>query len=85
MARHQRPKANERVYPVMKGYRMACCDCGLVHKIDFTAVQVTRRYKNGSWRYRELDPAKFRVVFEADRHERATAQVRRWKKPKQKG
>jgi len=25
----------ELIYPVMKGYRLACCDCGLVHKVDF--------------------------------------------------
>jgi hypothetical protein len=23
------------VRPVMKKYRLACCDCGLVHRIDF--------------------------------------------------
>lgn len=23
------------VQPVRKGYRMACCDCGLVHVMDF--------------------------------------------------
>ena len=28
-------KAGAVVQPVMKGYRMACCDCGLVHKINF--------------------------------------------------
>jgi hypothetical protein len=82
MPKHHKVQANERVHPVMSGYMMSCCDCGLVHKIDFTTVKVTRRYKDGSWRYRELDPEKFRVVFEADRHNRATAQVRRWKKNK---
>lgn len=80
MARHRTVKANERVYPVMRGYKMSCCDCGLVHVIDFRAVKVTSRNKNGSWRYRELPRSQYRVVFSADRHERATAQVRRWKK-----
>lgn len=23
------------VQPLPKGYRMACCDCGLVHRLDF--------------------------------------------------
>lgn len=80
MARHKKVQAHERVHPVMRGYKMSCCDCGLVHVIDFTAVQVTRRNRDGSWHYRELDPKKFRVVFSADRHNRATAQIRRWKK-----
>ena len=27
--------ANEWIQPIRKGYSMACCDCGLVHMIDF--------------------------------------------------
>lgn len=23
------------IQPLMSGYRMACCDCGLVHTLDF--------------------------------------------------
>lgn len=30
-----RPKANEWIQPIRKGYKMACCDCGLVHDMDF--------------------------------------------------
>ena len=26
------------VTPVMDGYKMACCDCGLVHVLDFAVV-----------------------------------------------
>ena len=28
-------KAGEWVQPVCRGYLMKCCDCGLVHKMDF--------------------------------------------------
>ena len=28
-------KDGEWVQPVRKGYKMACCDCGLVHTINF--------------------------------------------------
>lgn len=28
-------KAGEWVQPVSKGYKMSCCDCGLVHRLDF--------------------------------------------------
>jgi hypothetical protein len=28
-------KGGEWVQPVPAGYRMACCDCGLVHELDF--------------------------------------------------
>jgi hypothetical protein len=27
--------------PHMRGYLMKCCDCGLVHEVEFNAVQVT--------------------------------------------
>lgn len=39
------PKPNGWVTPVRKGYRMQCCDCGLVHAIDF-------RVKDGKIQFR---------------------------------
>ena len=32
---YSRPKAGEWVQPVRRGYRLACCDCGLVHRLNF--------------------------------------------------
>lgn len=29
------PHAGDWVFPVRRGYRLACCSCGLVHRIDF--------------------------------------------------
>lgn len=23
------------IFPTRKGYKLACCDCGLVHRLDF--------------------------------------------------
>ncbi len=31
-------KEGEWVWPKMSGYRLECCDCGLVHKLDFIVV-----------------------------------------------
>lgn len=28
-------KDGEWIQPKRKGYKLACCDCGLVHKVDF--------------------------------------------------
>lgn len=53
---------DEWVKPVMKGYRMMCCDCGLVHVMDFKVIRWGRGHK---------------VLFRADRHNRATAAARR--------
>jgi hypothetical protein len=33
--KYDQPEEAEWVRPVRKGYKMACCDCGLVHGLDF--------------------------------------------------
>jgi hypothetical protein len=33
--RYEDVKAGQWVQPKRRGYRMACCDCGLVHVFDF--------------------------------------------------
>jgi hypothetical protein len=65
MSRYNRLHAGEWVRPVMQKYRMMCCDCGLVHVIDFKVVKWGRGHK---------------VKFRADRHNRATASARRAKR-----
>ena len=37
------------VYPVMEGYKMTCCDCGLVHEMEF---RVTDEYNRVEFRVR---------------------------------
>lgn len=34
MPRYPKPEGGW-VQPIPEGYKMACCDCGLVHKMDF--------------------------------------------------
>jgi hypothetical protein len=29
----------EWIQPVMKGFKIKCCDCGLIHKLDFRIVK----------------------------------------------
>lgn len=62
MARYKKPKAGEWVRPIKRGYKMACCDCGLVHKMEFAHIPY------GSGR---------KVIFRVWRDERATAAIRR--------
>lgn len=33
--RYDKPKAGEWVRPVRRGYKLCCCDCGLVHTMNF--------------------------------------------------
>ena len=35
MAAYKHPEAGEWVQPINEGYKLACCDCGLVHRLDF--------------------------------------------------
>lgn len=64
---YKRVEAGEWVRPVRRGYRMMCCDCGLVHTIDFKLVP----YGSGK-----------KIIFQAARDERATAASRRERKKK---
>lgn len=35
----------EWIQPIRKGYLMACCDCGLVHRMDFRIVTGRVRFR----------------------------------------
>ena len=70
----------EPVFPEMDGYKMRCCDCGLVHKIDFRAVKIVKRFDNGTFAYKTLDTEKYGVELTAWRDNRATSAIRRAKK-----
>lgn len=60
------------VFPVMRRYLMACCDCGLVHEMEFTAVRVNRTYASGAFTAKKLSTTAYRVAFRARRAERRT-------------
>lgn len=63
--KYRRVIENEWIRPTMKGYKMACCDCGLIHELDFKVIRWGRGHK---------------IKFRARRNNRATAQMRRNKK-----
>ncbi len=33
--KYEQPKSGQWVQPIKSGYKLACCDCGLVHRVDF--------------------------------------------------
>lgn len=45
---YQKPKPGEWVQPVKRGYKMACCDCGLVHTMDFRVHKGRAQFR--AWR-----------------------------------
>lgn len=65
--KYKKEVAGSWVRPVRKDYKLACCDCGLVHTINFRLI------KQGKKTFIEYQPF---------RDERATGQKRRFmKKP----
>lgn len=39
MKKHKPVKPGEWVQPKRKGYLMKCCDCGLVHRLNFRLIK----------------------------------------------
>ena len=60
--KYEEPESGEWVQPVRRNYKLMCCDCGLVHNLDFRLVKT----KRGAF-----------IQFRAERDERATAGARR--------
>lgn len=61
--------------PVMNGYHMSCCDCGLVHTISFKAIRVLEE-KGEATRFQYLPKKEYRVVFKLFRNNKLTKQER---------
>lgn len=57
--------------PVMEGYLMQCCDCDLIHVVDFKVLKVTskKNTKNGYWEAEEMPTDKYRVSLRMKRYE----------------
>lgn len=63
--KYQQQKDGDWIRPVRKEYRLVCCDCGVVHRLNF---RVRKRH----------------IEFQAFRDDRATGQIRRNKRAKEK-
>ena len=65
--------------PIMTGYKLACCDCGLVHDVDLQVFRAHGMSDDGmTWEAREpvKDPT-YRVRWRFRRNNRSTAAIRR--------
>lgn len=63
--RFPKVKANRWHMPIMKNYKMACCDCGLVHNMSFKIIDSESQ-----------KPVNGRVLIKASRNEKLTKQLR---------
>lgn len=70
---------SEWIRPKRRGYLMGCCDCGLIHEMDFAVVE---RVPFKSGQYTNFRPVRGAdVVFRARRKPRLTAAYRKKHKP----
>lgn len=68
------------ITPVMRGYLMACCDCGLVHEVQYNALITKNHTTRGRFRAKKLPSKEFRVEFRVKRRDGLTAKKRAAKK-----
>lgn len=66
-------------YPDMGGYEMACCDCHLVHQVEFIVVERTEVKRDGHFVPKTVRSRKLQVGMRVGRNNRATANARRAK------
>ncbi len=60
----------------IQGYKMACCDCALVHDMEFKVVKVAER-DGADFSGDEVPFEDYRVLIRARRNNRSTGQLRR--------
>lgn len=65
------------IEPRRKNYRLACCDCGLVHDFDLKIAKVLKRTKHDHMQFTLVRPRGLTIVFRARRNDRSAAQKRR--------
>lgn len=71
--------------PKPSSYKMACCDCGLVHDVQFrVGIATSNKNSKGFFSFDRLPTGlkkgMYRVLMRAKRNKRATAQMRRGRK-----
>jgi hypothetical protein len=64
-------------YPTPTKYLMTCCDCGLVHEMEFKAFQVKSTWKDGRMVLRPMPAKRFRAGLRARRADKRTAAYRK--------
>jgi len=65
------------INPRMNGYHMECCDCGLVHTINFRAFKIEKLHKNGKKEVLILPKNKYAIEFKLFRNNKLTKQERK--------
>lgn len=65
------------IRPRTTNYHMECCDCGLVHTINFRAIKLDKKDKTGSGTGTVLSKDVYAVEMKLRRNETYTKQERK--------
>lgn len=65
------------VTPVMRRYKLVCCDCSLVHEMEFDALKVNTRTTRRRFNATKLDTKTYRVAFRVRRKNGLTKLLRK--------
>ncbi len=66
---------------IRPGYRMACCDCSLVHNLELKAFRNSKRKAKPGYISVGREVKGVSIMLRAGRNNRSTAQLRRKRKP----
>jgi hypothetical protein len=61
----------------MRNFREQCCDCGLIHRLDFRIVDAREGVSPRGTKGRSRASSRLQVEFRTRRDDRATAAARR--------
>jgi hypothetical protein len=67
MSEYPTQEENKWVTPVMDNYGMKCCDCGLIHLVDFQATKVVEVHGEDDKTHEPLSTKKYGVRFRVRR------------------
>lgn len=62
----------EWLFPQMSGYLLGCCDCGLVHRVDFAVILKTQNQETGDYTPVIQSDPDLGVILRAYREEEET-------------
>lgn len=65
------------VTPIMRRYKLVCCDCSLVHEMEFQALKVNSRTTRRRFNSTPLSLQDYRVAFRVRRKNGLTRQLRK--------
>lgn len=67
---HETQEADEWIKPTMNDYEFQCCDCGLIHEMDFAVVKIDEEFGDGEKEFHITEKPFYEVVFKVRRKDR---------------